>query len=271
MGETSGGAALADRADILSPRNKAGGMGYLWTEEVEHSETQARRSGDEDEVTSLLCFADANAIAGKVRAIRPLDFARCRASESPPSERFVNSCRTPSPRTRYTQDCPKGIAYLSTCASYPTRRLASHNTLTRVIAIEFIRGRSLAIGWDKGLRIHGPATRNQSGGGKVLSIGSTTLVTRRTHDCCPGSRCQSPAFPHDRTTWTSVQMLYIAWLQAGMRCSVKGCEPWAAVDAPHKALPQPQRMFTKLGRLTRMETDCSRMNPVLAAEAAGPS
>jgi hypothetical protein len=43
------------------------------------------------------------------------------------------------------------------------------------------------------------------------------------------------SLPHDKITRREVQMLYIAWMQAGMRCSVKGCEPWAAL-AP-KALP----------------------------------
>jgi hypothetical protein len=31
-------------------------------------------------------------------------------------------------------------------------------------------------------------------------------------------------------------MLYVAWLESGMRCPVIGCEPWAALDADQQEL-----------------------------------
>ena len=36
---------------------------------------------------------------------------------------------------------------------------------------------------------------------------------------------------------TSVQMLYIAWIESRMRCPVVGCESWAALDAEDKHAP----------------------------------
>jgi hypothetical protein len=40
------------------------------------------------------------------------------------------------------------------------------------------------------------------------------------------------SLPKDRVNRCSCQLLYLAWLQAGMHCPVQGCEPWAALDAP---------------------------------------
>ena len=79
------------------------------------------------------------------------------------------------------------------------------------------------------------------------------------------------SLPYDKITRREVQMLYVAWMQAGMRCPVKGCEPWAALDAPPKALPQPQALYDKPGRFTRAISDSTRMDPVIACGPATKS
>jgi hypothetical protein len=62
-----------------------------------------------------------------------------------------------------------------------------------------------------------------------------------------------------------VQALYVAYMEAGMRCPVEGCEPWAALVAPHGALPQPQAMLPKgVGRLERSVDDPTRVDMALA-------
>jgi hypothetical protein len=56
----------------------------------------------------------------------------------------------------------------------------------------------------------------------------------------------------------------VAWLEAGMRCPVQGCEPWAALDAPQGSLPQPQALFVCGGSCLQLEyTDCSQFDPEL--------
>jgi hypothetical protein len=49
--------------------------------------------------------------------------------------------------------------------------------------------------------------------------------------------------PRDTFTRQHVQSLYVAYMEAGMRCPVEGCEPWAALGFPRGALPQPQAML----------------------------
>ncbi len=69
LGETSGGAALADRADSPTPTEQAGGMGYQWAEEVANSELLSRRSkaDDEDDATSLLSDKESESSRGRER------------------------------------------------------------------------------------------------------------------------------------------------------------------------------------------------------------
>jgi hypothetical protein len=53
-----------------------------------------------------------------------------------------------------------------------------------------------------------------------------------------------------------------------MRCPVKGCEPWAALDKAPGALPQPQAMVTKDGAyLARRSGDCAKID---ATRLCGP-
>ena len=69
-----------------------------------------------------------------------------------------------------------------------------------------------------------------------------------------------PVQRHPRHTMSrkNIEALYVEWLERGMRCPVKGCERWAALDAPQGALPQPQGMIVKeVHRLYRQLEDCT--------------
>jgi hypothetical protein len=46
--------------------------------------------------------------------------------------------------------------------------------------------------------------------------------------------------PKDTLTRRSVPALYVAWPEAGMRCSVQGCEPWTALTHPPGAYHNPK-------------------------------
>ena len=72
--------------------------------------------------------------------------------------------------------------------------------------------------------------------------------------------------PFDQVERHSVQMLYLSWIECGMRCPVVGCEPWAALDASDKyALSQPQAMVTRdKANLVRTSADCAKMDPLMA-------
>jgi len=70
--------------------------------------------------------------------------------------------------------------------------------------------------------------------------------------------------PIDKINRSHVQPLFIAWLEAGLRCPVEGCEPWAALDEGNKgALPQPQAMLTRDRQfMTRKAGDRTKLDPL---------
>jgi len=76
--------------------------------------------------------------------------------------------------------------------------------------------------------------------------------------------------PRDTFTRAHMQALYVAYMEAGMRCPVEGCEPWAALEHPRGALPQPQAMLPSgVTRLERSKEDPSRID--LASATVAPS
>ena len=76
--------------------------------------------------------------------------------------------------------------------------------------------------------------------------------------------------PHLEVTQQGLTDLFTAFLEAGLRCPVKGCEPWAALDAPSRqALPQPQAMLLRSqGKLPRMAEDHTKLDPLVVCGPA---
>ena len=71
--------------------------------------------------------------------------------------------------------------------------------------------------------------------------------------------------PVDQMGKESAKLLYIAWLESGMRCPVAGCEPWAALDSEDRnPLPRPSAMVLRdRAHLSRKTDDCSQMDPLV--------
>jgi hypothetical protein len=90
-------------------------------------------------------------------------------------------------------------------------------------------------------------------------------VTNLGHPCyprlVPEVTVPVSQLPKDTFSRQHVQVLYVAWMEAGMRCPVEGCEQWEALEAPRGALPQPQAMLPSgIGRLERSAEDPRKMN-----------
>ena len=87
----------------------------------------------------------------------------------------------------------------------------------------------------------------------------------------PGVSVRVTNLPKDTINRRTVQALYAAWIQAGCRCPVEGCEPWAALDAPAGCLPQPQALLARQGsRMQREYSDCSKFDASLLCSEPTP-
>jgi len=274
LGETSGGAALADRADPPTPPEQAGGMGYRWADEVTNEELGSHHSEADEDAASVLSDKGSESSRGRERrrgSSKGNSPPRLRAPpcERKPSERAIRQFLSDA----FTRDALyPGLSHGGSLPEY-VRFLPDERTGRPQHSYESDTHRVYPGAEPCHWLGQGPSDTRPSDKEPELRWEG---VQHRTHNLghtsyprlLPGVSVPITSLPHDKTTRNSVQMLFIAWLQAGMRCPVKGCEPWAAVDAPHKALPQPQGMWTKSGRFTRLETDCSQMDPVLACGPA---
>ena len=256
VGETSGGAMITDRADPLTSERQTGGMGYQWSEEVANHEDQlAHREGDdavdEDDAASELSEKGSESGRGREQRRGSGQGNSPRRLRAPPCE------RKPSERAirQFLSDpFTKDALYpgLSRGGSLPdyVRYLPDEKTGKPQHSYECDSGRVHTGTEPCHWMGQGPSdTRASDKTPELRWEGVQHRVHNLGHNSyprlCSGVTVPVTSLPHDRTTRSSVQMLYIAYLQAGMRCPVRGCEPWAAVDAPSKALPQPQAMWTK--------------------------
>jgi len=282
LGEGGEGSGTMEAEDAPVPA--VGGMGYLWSEEVADSEARGPRENqeheeEEEEEAGSIDLSEEESETNRGREQRRgSDPAKSpRRPRAPPCE------RKPSERVirRFLSDAFTLDALypgLSRDGSLPdyVQYLPDEITGDPQHSYECERTRVHAGAEPCHWMGQGPNDpREHDKGAELRWEGVQHRVQNLGHETyprlLPSVTVPITSLPHDRITRREVQMLYIAWMQAGMRCPVKGCEPWAALDAPPKALPQPQALYDKPGRFTRSTSDSTRMDPVIACGPATKS